>query len=157
MKRYCLSSHRPKLKVVSCSGCSQPSEMCTGAGKWILHLQLLALPGASSPPAVRLEGLLQRKGQQSRCPQLCHVLQPPSRQELISLQGLLVRSSCCHAVSATSQCWLCLCRCLGIFSRRKTEARQDEEAWGVPAQGLMQGWLWENMIICGAWSCHWCV
>lgn len=88
-------------------------------------------------PGSRTGGAPAEKGQQNRCPQLCHVLQPPSKQELMSLQGLLARSSCCPAVSGRSQCWLCLCYCLRIFSRSKTETRQDEEARGIPAQGLM--------------------
>lgn len=45
----------------------------------MLHLELLALPGASSLPARRLEELPQSEGQQSGCPQLRCVLQPPSQ------------------------------------------------------------------------------
>lgn len=44
----------------------------------MLHLELLALPGASSPPALGLEELPQSEGQRRGCPQLRCVLQPPS-------------------------------------------------------------------------------
>lgn len=36
MKHKCLRSYYPWLKVLSCSGCSQPWEVCVGAGEWML-------------------------------------------------------------------------------------------------------------------------
>lgn len=38
------------------------------------------------------------------------------------------------------------CAAVWGSSAEAKQTRQDEEARGIPAQGLMQRWLWENMV-----------
>lgn len=110
---------------------------CSRTDERMLHPELLALPGASSLLAKRLQELPRSEGHGVGVPSC--VLQPPSTQELVSPQGLLPGGSCSRVISAKSRCWLRLCSCLGMCRVSQTETEQGEDAQGNPAQGLMQG------------------